>query len=84
MDELKRPVPFEQWEEFLTPQEIVEVTAGLIGRPTAYKIVEEKGFVLGRRNMGISKITLLKWLLGDGNEYVLRLKAEESKWTREI
>lgn len=82
MDELKRPVPFADWPDYFTPQELVELTAGVIGRPMAYKIAEEVGFLLGKRNWGIDKISFLRWFLGDDNEYAVKLKNEEAKWTK--
>lgn len=81
VDELKRPVPFEEWPDYFTPQELVELTAGIIGRPTAYRIAEVAGFTLGKRNWGVSKLEFLKWFLGDKNPYVQQLKAKEAEWT---
>lgn len=83
MDELKRPVPFEDWPDYFTPLELMELTAGLVGRPMAYRIAEETGFTLGKRNWGISKLAFLRWFLGDDNPYVRQLKAKEAEWTKE-
>ncbi|NCB53156.1 MAG: hypothetical protein EOM54_14970 [Clostridia bacterium] len=81
-DELKRPVPASEWPDFFAPRELVDLTGGLIGRPMAYKLADEIGFVIGVNRRGIEKRAFFRWLLGDDNIFVQALRDKESAWTK--
>lgn len=81
-DELKRPVSASEWPDFFVPRELVDLTGGLIGRPMAYKLADEIGFVIGVNRRGIEKRAFFRWLLGDDNIFVQALRDKESAWTK--
>lgn len=80
--ELKRPVPASKWPDVFLSQELVTLTGGIIGRPTAYAISKELGRKYGKA-MVIPKIKFFEWFLGMDNIYVQVMKRDAEKWTKE-
>jgi hypothetical protein len=58
-----------RWPNEFLPQDLVTLTGGIIGRPTAYAIAKEIGVKRGK-GMVIKKIEFFKWFLGAGNIFV--------------
>lgn len=82
-DKLKQPVPASKWPDFFTAMDLVRLTDGIIGAPTAYHLAKTIGFKVGRA-YGIDKIRFFEWFLGMDNIYVQQMKKEESEWTRDL
>lgn len=81
--ELKHPVPASKWPDYFTAMDLVELTDGIIGAPTAYLLAKTIGFKVGRA-YGIDKVKFFEWFLGMDNIYVQQMKKEESEWTRDL
>lgn len=81
-EKLTRPVPASEWPDFFAPRDLVKLTGGLIGRPMAYKLADEIGFVIGVNRRGIEKRAFFRWLLGDDNIFVRALGDEAAAWTK--
>ena len=81
--ELKRPVPASKWPDGFLSQELVTLTGGIIGRPTAYAISKELGRKRGKA-MVIPKVEFFEWFLGADNPFVQQMKKEDSEWTHDL
>ena len=71
--ELIRPIPSCKWPSEFLPQDLVKLTHGLIGRPTAYELGRQIGSKRGK-GIVIQKADFFSWLLGEGNIYVQQMK----------
>ena len=58
--------------------DLVRLTDGVIGAPTAYLLAKTIGFKVGRA-YGIDKIKFFEWFLGMDNIYVQAMKRMEQK-----
>ncbi len=72
-DKLKQPVPASKWPDFFTALDLVKLTDGIIGAPTAYLIAKNIGDRYGRAYI-IDKIKFFEWFLGMDNIYVQAMK----------
>jgi len=73
--ELKHPVPASKWPDGFLAKELVELTDGFIGAPTAYLLAKTIGFKVGRAYV-IDKVKFFEWLLGMDNIYVQVMKRD--------
>jgi hypothetical protein len=71
--ELIRPILSCKWPSEFLPQDLVKLTHGLIGRPTAYELGRQIGSKRGK-GIVIQKADFFSWLLGEGNIYVQAMK----------
>jgi len=71
--ELKHPVPASKWPDGFLAKELVKLTDGIIGAPTAYLIAKNIGDRYGRAYI-IDKIKFFEWFLGMDNIYVQAMK----------
>ena len=76
--EMKHPVPASKWPDGFLAKELVELTDGIIGAPTAYLLAKTIGFKVGRA-YGIDKIKFFEWFLGMDNIYVQAMKRDEGR-----
>ena len=82
-EKLKHPVPASKWPVVFTALDLVELTDGIIGAPTAYHLAKTIGFKVGRAYV-IDKTKFFEWFLGMDNIYVQQMKKEDSEWTRDL
>lgn len=76
--ELKRPVPASKWPDGFLAKELVKLTDGIIGRPTAYALSKKLGRKYGKA-MVIPKEEFFEWFLGMDNIYVQSMKRDEKR-----
>ena len=81
--EMKHPVPASKWPDGFLAKELVELTDGIIGAPTAYLIAKNIGDRYGRAYI-IDKVKFFEWFLGMDNIYVQQMKKEDSEWTHDL
>lgn len=81
--EMKHPVSASKWPDVFLAKDLVELTDGIIGTPTAYLIAKTIGNRHGRAYL-IDKIRFFEWFLGMDNIYVQALKRDAEKWTKDL
>lgn len=75
---MKHPVSASRWPDGFLAKELVELTDGIIGLPTAYLIAKNLGERHGRAYI-IDKVKFFEWFLGMDNIYVQAMKRDAER-----